>query len=126
MPNQNNCTKDCKYDYRLRCCVLHARQRKALLHLYQVTLHPSEDFISLSKMLIKFGILLEYDNGEPAVLVHYVALIGNHGIVQITHCRWRCSSLHQVVCSHEITLKKKLLTNDGDSNMPDVFFRLMP
>ena len=27
------------------------------------------------------------------VLVHYVALRGNHGIVQITHCRWRYGSL---------------------------------
>ena len=27
------------------------------------------------------------------VLVHYVALIGNHGIVRIIHCRWRCGSL---------------------------------
>ena len=28
-------------------------------------------------------------NGEPEVLVHYVALIGNQGIVRITQCRWR-------------------------------------
>ena len=28
-------------------------------------------------------------NGEPAVLVHYVALIGNHSMVWITYCRWR-------------------------------------
>ena len=32
-------------------------------------------------------------NGEPAVLFHYEALIGNHGIVQIAHCRWHCNSL---------------------------------
>ena len=30
--------------------------------------------------------------GETAVLIHYVALIGNHSIVPITHCRWRCGS----------------------------------
>ena len=30
-------------------------------------------------------------NGKPAVLrvVHHKVLIGNHGLVQITHCRWR-------------------------------------
>ena len=28
-------------------------------------------------------------NGKPVALVHYVALIGNHSIVRITHCRWR-------------------------------------
>ena len=32
-------------------------------------------------------------NGEPPELVHYVALIDNHGIVRIIHCRWRCGSL---------------------------------
>ena len=33
-------------------------------------------------------------NREPAILVHYVALIGkNHGIVRIIHCRLRCGSL---------------------------------
>ena len=32
-------------------------------------------------------------NGEPAVAVHCVALIGYHGAVQITHCKWRCGSL---------------------------------
>ena len=32
-------------------------------------------------------------NAEPAVLVHYVALIGNQAIIRITHCRWRCGSL---------------------------------
>ena len=31
--------------------------------------------------------------GDSAKLVHYVALIGSHGIVQITHCRWHCRSL---------------------------------
>ena len=31
--------------------------------------------------------------GGPTVLVCYVALIGNHGIGQITYCRWRCGSL---------------------------------
>ena len=32
-------------------------------------------------------------NVEPAVLVHYVALLGNHSIVQITHFKRRCGSL---------------------------------
>ena len=32
-------------------------------------------------------------NGEPAILVHYVALIGNHGIVGITHWSWCCGLL---------------------------------
>ena len=32
-------------------------------------------------------------NREPAVLVHYKVLISNHGIVRITHCRWRCGLL---------------------------------
>ena len=27
---------------------------------------------------------------EPAVLVHYMALIGSIDKVRITHCRWRC------------------------------------
>ena len=36
---------------------------------------------------------LHLNNGEPIVLVHYVALIGNLVIVQTTHCRWRCGSL---------------------------------
>ena len=31
--------------------------------------------------------------GESAVLVHYVALIGKHGIVSIKHYRWCCGSL---------------------------------
>ena len=40
-------------------------------------------------------------NGEPAVLVHYVVLIGNHDIVRITHCRWRCCPL---VMQHPLSL----------------------
>ena len=32
-------------------------------------------------------------NREPSVLVHYVALIGNHSVVRITQRRWRCCSL---------------------------------
>ena len=34
----------------------------------------------------------EYQWGT-SVLVHYLALIGDHRIVRITHCRWRCGSL---------------------------------
>ena len=30
---------------------------------------------------------------NTVVFYHYVALIGIHGIVRITHCRWRCGSL---------------------------------
>ena len=32
-------------------------------------------------------------NREPTVIVCYVAMRGNHSIVQISHDRWRCSSL---------------------------------
>ena len=32
-------------------------------------------------------------NGEAAVLVHYAALVGNHGIARFTDCRWCCGSL---------------------------------
>ena len=32
-------------------------------------------------------------NGELAVLIHYMALIGNQGIVRITHCKWHLGSL---------------------------------
>ena len=33
--------------------------------------------------------------GKPAVqlLVHCMTLVGSHGIVQITYCRWRCGLL---------------------------------
>ena len=30
------------------------------------------------------------NNWEPVVLVHYMAAIGNRGIVRITHDRWHC------------------------------------
>ena len=31
--------------------------------------------------------------GEPAVLVHYVVLIGYHNVARIKYCSWRCVSL---------------------------------
>ena len=32
-------------------------------------------------------------NAQYYTVVHYVALICNHGIVRITHCRWHCGLL---------------------------------
>ena len=42
-------------------------------------------------------------NGEPAVLVHYMALIGSHGIYWIIHCtclcfRWLCNVPYHCYC----------------------------
>ena len=36
----------------------------------------------------------KHKKGEPAILLHHVALISNHGIVQIIHCRWRCCAVN--------------------------------
>ena len=33
------------------------------------------------------------NNGEPDKLDNFIAQIGNHSIVQISHCRWCCGSL---------------------------------
>ena len=63
--------------------------------------------------------------GGPTVLVCYVALIGNHGIVQITYCRWCCGSLvtQGFLCTWNVVVGKNCLQHDGDSNVRDVFGR---
>ena len=50
-----------------------------MLNLYQITIYR------ISSKLFQLR--------RTAVQVHYVALIGNHGIVRITHCRTCCGSL---------------------------------
>ena len=58
---------------------------------------------------ILFTTTLRMDNtamGNPRVLVYYVALIDNHGIVRIIHCRWPCGSLvtQRIVIVYDISL----------------------
>ena len=70
--------------------------------------------VILEKNILKWHILLMpvdgwlNNYGEPAVLVHYVALIGNHSIVRIIHCRWHCGSLlhnvHIIVIVYDVSI----------------------
>ena len=75
----------------LHYAVLHSCFLETILHNSIKVLSILSSYINI-KYLNKVFICFDGErNGEPAVLVHHVALIGNHGrpIVRITLCRRR-------------------------------------
>ena len=78
---------------------LYPPQGHPILYNYQFFLNvimktKRRNFTYIMMFIVSFNkYVTGLDNEEPAVVVNYVALIGNHGIVQIKHCRWRCCLL---------------------------------